>query len=82
MKKLFYLTALLCIIVISLSISAFCEEDSSNALTQPTPVPTLGKWEQYWLDRVNEFKEENNTLDPDKKYIVVPGRFPYKSIQG
>jgi len=39
----------------------------------PTPVPKPGKWQQYWIDHVEEFKEENKTLDPEKKNIVFLG---------
>ena len=68
---------IICILFV-LSLISVCsgfadDEKVSEMAIQPTPVPTLGKWQQFWVDRVELFKKENESLDPEKKNIVFLG---------
>jgi len=46
---------------------------AEEAAFQTPPAPTPGKWQRFWLNRVEKFRAENKTLDPGKKNIVFLG---------
>ena len=46
---------------------------AQNEAPLPTPVPKPGRWQKFWLDRVEVFKAENAKLDPAKKNIIFLG---------
>lgn len=66
------LSLFVCLAVISTA-SAQISPTSGTLASGVSPSPTPGKWQQFWLNRVKEFKAENKTLDPAKKNIVFLG---------
>lgn len=68
MRKIRY--CIVALILIYGVLSVFAQNDF---LPTPTPVPKPGKWQKFWLDRVEVFKKENEKLDPAKKNIVFLG---------
>ncbi|HRR30370.1 MAG TPA: GDSL-type esterase/lipase family protein [Candidatus Sumerlaeia bacterium] len=56
-----------------MTLGAQTSPTSGTIAADVKPAPTPGKWQQFWLDRVEEFKAENKNLDPAKKNIVFLG---------
>ena len=74
-KRLIVVTGTWLLLVGIVAHPTIAEKTDSTEVTKavPTPFPTPGKWQQYWLDRVAEFRAENTTLDKDTRHIVFLG---------
>ena len=71
MKRIVFCVLFLSLFSISMGFAG--DNKDTEIAVQPTPVPKLGKWQQFWVDRVELFEKENEKLDPEKKNIVFLG---------
>lgn len=69
MKRVIQL-ALMSVVILYFGVFTLTARENSP---EPTPLPEPGKWERLWLDRVQEFRAENNKLNEDEEYIIFLG---------
>lgn len=52
----------------------FAASSNPNPTTSTLAVaPMPGKWQWIWINRVEDFRAENATLDPEQQYVVFLG---------
>ncbi len=58
---------------VAISVGAQETPTSGTLPASISPAPSPGKWQKFWINRVEEFIEENKSLDPTKRNIVFVG---------
>lgn len=58
---------LLCCVLCGIPASAYEDAEAS------VPVIQLDRWQEHYLQRVQQFREENAALDPETRYVVFVG---------
>lgn len=65
---------ILLLLFAAIGIARFVSASSFEPTTSTLAIaPEPGKWQWFWINRVEEFRTENATLDPEQRYVVFLG---------